>query len=271
MIDWWGPVFYDAYGATEVGTTCSIASADGSSIRVRSAGRSRRSRPSCSTTTARRCRPTPRVGCTSRTRPGAASSTRATPRRPPRPTSPRRVHAGRDRLRRSEGFVYITDRFSDMMVSGGVNIYPAEAEQVLIEHPAVADVACIGVPHAEMGEQMKALVVPVDPADPPDRRRADGVVPDRLGRLQVPADGRLRRRSGPQRRWARSTSGSYAGRTGSSALVGRRSRRRTPYVAGRSGRDPCLMSDVRPHTAHRSSCRRGRLPICRRRALPRPD
>jgi long-chain acyl-CoA synthetase len=57
------------------------------------------------------------------------------------------------------GFVFITDRFSDMVVSGGVNLYPAEAENILIEHPAVADVACIGIPHAEMGEQMRALVI----------------------------------------------------------------------------------------------------------------
>ena len=58
-----------------------------------------------------------------------------------------------------EGYVYITDRFSDMIVSGGVNIYPAEAEQVLIDHSAILDVACIGVPHPEMGEELKALVI----------------------------------------------------------------------------------------------------------------
>jgi acyl-CoA synthetase (AMP-forming)/AMP-acid ligase II len=61
-----------------------------------------------------------------------------------------------------DGFVYITDRFSDMIVSGGVNIYPAEAEKVLIEHPQVADVAVIGVPDKDMGEAVKALVVPQD-------------------------------------------------------------------------------------------------------------
>ena len=66
-----------------------------------------------------------------------------------------------------DGYVYITDRFSDMIVSGGVNIYPAEAEQVLITHPGVADVAVIGVPHPEMGEEVKALVVPAYPAHAP--------------------------------------------------------------------------------------------------------
>jgi long-chain acyl-CoA synthetase len=67
-----------------------------------------------------------------------------------------------------EGFVYITDRFSDMIVSGGVNIYPAEAERILVQHPQVEDVACIGLPHPEMGEELLALVVPRDPAAPPD-------------------------------------------------------------------------------------------------------
>ena len=59
----------------------------------------------------------------------------------------------------ADGFVYITGRHSDMVVSGGVNLYPAESEQVLGQHPGVVDVAVIGVPHASMGEQLKALVV----------------------------------------------------------------------------------------------------------------
>jgi acyl-CoA synthetase (AMP-forming)/AMP-acid ligase II len=57
-----------------------------------------------------------------------------------------------------DGFVFITDRFSDMVVSGGVNIYPAEVEQVLERHPTVADVACLGLPDDEMGERLVALV-----------------------------------------------------------------------------------------------------------------
>jgi long-chain acyl-CoA synthetase len=63
----------------------------------------------------------------------------------------------------SEGYVWITDRASDMVVSGGVNIYPAEAETVLASHPAVADVACIGIPHPDLGEALHALVVPASP------------------------------------------------------------------------------------------------------------
>jgi long-chain acyl-CoA synthetase len=51
-----------------------------------------------------------------------------------------------------------------MIISGGVNIYPQEVENELVMHPAVADVAVIGVPHAEMGEQVKAVVVAADGA-----------------------------------------------------------------------------------------------------------
>ena len=61
-----------------------------------------------------------------------------------------------------EGFLYLTDRKSYMIISGGVNIYPQETEDVLIRHPAVADVAVFGVPNEEMGEEVKAVVQPND-------------------------------------------------------------------------------------------------------------
>jgi acyl-CoA synthetase (AMP-forming)/AMP-acid ligase II len=63
-----------------------------------------------------------------------------------------------------EGFVYITGRSSDVVNSGGVNIYPAEVEAVLVEHPAVGDVAVFAVPDKEFGEQVKAAVVLADGA-----------------------------------------------------------------------------------------------------------
>jgi acyl-CoA synthetase (AMP-forming)/AMP-acid ligase II len=85
-----------------------------------------------------------------------------------------------------DGYVYITDRFSDMVVSGGVNIYPAEAEQILIEHPDVADVACIGVPNADMGEELKGLVIAVDPDNPPDPAELLSYCRDRLTRYKCP-------------------------------------------------------------------------------------
>jgi long-chain acyl-CoA synthetase len=57
-----------------------------------------------------------------------------------------------------EGYVWLTDRKNDMVISGGVNIYPAEVEQVLTTHPVVADVAVFGIPDEEWGEQVKAAV-----------------------------------------------------------------------------------------------------------------
>ncbi len=57
-----------------------------------------------------------------------------------------------------DGYLYLTDRSADMIVSGGVNIYPREAEHVLLQHPAVVDAAVFGVPDGEMGEAVKAVV-----------------------------------------------------------------------------------------------------------------
>ena len=59
----------------------------------------------------------------------------------------------------ADGYVYVTDRIKDMIISGGENIYPAEIERVLAEHPALADVAVIGVPDERWGEAPKAVVV----------------------------------------------------------------------------------------------------------------
>jgi long-chain acyl-CoA synthetase len=61
--------------------------------------------------------------------------------------------------RDADGFVYIHDRYKDLIVSGGENIYPAEIERVLLTHPRVAEVAVIGVPHAVWGETPRAYVV----------------------------------------------------------------------------------------------------------------
>jgi long-chain acyl-CoA synthetase len=64
----------------------------------------------------------------------------------------------------TEGFVYLTDRASHMIIAGGVNIYPQEVENELAMHPAVADVAVIGVPNDDLGEEVKAVVIAADPA-----------------------------------------------------------------------------------------------------------
>jgi long-chain acyl-CoA synthetase len=57
-----------------------------------------------------------------------------------------------------EGFLFLTDRTANLIITGGVNVYPAEVDAALLEHPAVADAATIGVPSAEWGEEVKAVI-----------------------------------------------------------------------------------------------------------------
>jgi long-chain acyl-CoA synthetase len=65
----------------------------------------------------------------------------------------------------SDGYLFLTDRSADLIISGGVNIYPAEIDGILLEHPAVADACTIGVPNAEWGEEVKSVVVLKTDAD----------------------------------------------------------------------------------------------------------
>jgi long-chain acyl-CoA synthetase len=85
-----------------------------------------------------------------------------------------------------EGYLFLTDRFSDQVISGGVNIFPAEAEQAMSNLPGVLDVACIGVPDPDLGEVLKALVVPVDPSAPPPADELLAQTQERLTRFKCP-------------------------------------------------------------------------------------
>ena len=64
-----------------------------------------------------------------------------------------------------EGYLYLVDRKAFMIISGGVNIYPQEAESILVGHPSVADAAVIGVPSEDLGEEVKAVVQLLDPGE----------------------------------------------------------------------------------------------------------
>lgn len=81
-----------------------------------------------------------------------------------------------------DGYLFLRDRKIDMIISGGVNIYPAEIEGALLGHPAVADVAVFGIPHPDWGEEVKAVV--------------------------EPAEGHEAGRSSPPRSWATANNGS---------------------------------------------------------------
>jgi long-chain acyl-CoA synthetase len=187
MIEWWGPVFVDAYGASEVGTTCTITSQEW----LEHAGSVGRAVPPFEVLV---------VGDDDQEVPpnteGRLYFRDTTGRGIIYPNDPEKTAAahiapgvftlGEIGYVDDDGYVFITDRFSDMVVSGGVNIYPAEAEQVLQEHPGVADVACIGVPHDEMGEQLKALVIPADGSAPPDPSELIAFCRDRLSHYKCP-------------------------------------------------------------------------------------
>jgi long-chain acyl-CoA synthetase len=65
-----------------------------------------------------------------------------------------------------DGYLYLTDRKTFMIISGGVNIYPQETENLLVTHPKVADAAVFGVPNADLGEEVKAVVQPMPGIEP---------------------------------------------------------------------------------------------------------
>ena len=96
-----------------------------------------------------------------------------------------------------DGFLYLTDRKTFMIISGGVNIYPQETENLLITHPKVADAAVFGVPNADLGEEVKAVVQVVPGVE--RRRRADRRTARVLWRAPLAPEGaaldRLHRRA----------------------------------------------------------------------------
>ena len=160
MIEWFGPVFLEVYGGTETGPVTSITSAD-TLAHPGSVGRAtppyevlildenggqlppgEEGRLCFRDTTGRGFQYV-----------GDPEKTRASQ------VAPGVQTLGEMGYVDEQGWVYITDRTADMIVSGGVNIYPAEIEHALIAHPAVEDAAVIGVPNADMGEEVKALVV----------------------------------------------------------------------------------------------------------------
>jgi len=95
------------------------------------------------------------------------------------------LHTGDVAVRDAGGFLRIVDRTKDMIVSGGFNIYPREIEDILCEHPAVSQVAVIGVPHEKWGEAVKALIVP-RPGERPKPEELVAMVSARKGSFQAP-------------------------------------------------------------------------------------
>ncbi len=87
-----------------------------------------------------------------------------------------------------EGYVYLSDRKSHMIISGGVNIYPAEVEQTLLKHPDVIDCAVFGVPNPEWGEDVRAVVQLEKHVAPSAQLEQDlrQFIGDKIARFKVP-------------------------------------------------------------------------------------
>jgi len=84
-----------------------------------------------------------------------------------------------------DGYFYIVDRIKDMILRGGLNVYPREVEEVLYEHPAIAEAAVVGVPHDTLGEEVAAFVV-LTPGKSADPAEVSQFVKDRLAGYKYP-------------------------------------------------------------------------------------
>jgi acyl-CoA synthetase (AMP-forming)/AMP-acid ligase II len=88
----------------------------------------------------------------------------------------------------AEGYLFLVGRKGDRIVRGGENVHPLEVEQALEQHPAVREAAVVGVPDRRWGEVVRAVVVPVDPASPPDPDELQAHARTRLAGFKVPTD-----------------------------------------------------------------------------------
>jgi long-chain acyl-CoA synthetase len=186
MIDWWGPVFTEYYAATEAG----IATLIDSPAWLRKRGSVGRALP-----------PTEIVILDPAGTPLPAGEEGAVAiGRPPgrgfhyheAPDKTAAAYVGADTFTvgdvgylDEDGYLFLTARSVEIIVSGGVNIYPAEVESVLLGHPAVRDAVVFGVPDEEFGERVKALVEP-EPGAHLDDEVLDAYCRTRLAGFKVP-------------------------------------------------------------------------------------
>jgi long-chain acyl-CoA synthetase len=157
MIDWWGPVLVEYYAGTEGNGATAIGSADWLAHRG-SVGRPLGAVVRIVDETTGETQPPGRDG-TVYFEGGAQFAYRNDPDK----TKAAYLREGLSTLGDighldAEGYLYLTDRKANMIISGGVNIYPQETEDLLIGHPAVLDVAVFGVPNDDLGEAVKAVV-----------------------------------------------------------------------------------------------------------------
>jgi long-chain acyl-CoA synthetase len=160
MIDWWGPVFNESYGSSELGYMTYVTSAE-ALAKPGTAGRALPGVDLRILDDEGRELPAGEPGQIYARQPGLVDFTyqgnngaRQAMERDGFLTMADVGYLDRD------GYLFIVDRSADMVISGGVNIYPAEIEQVLIDMPGVQDCAVFGIPHEEYGEALAAAVQP---------------------------------------------------------------------------------------------------------------
>ena len=155
---------------------------------------------------------------TARCWPAATTCSAATGTSPTRPATALVdgwFHTGDGGRIDDDGYLTISDRKKDVIITGGENVSSIEVEDCLCQHPAVAEAAVIGVPDEQVGRDGQGASSCCDPAPTRPSRRADRPLPRPAGALQVPDVGRARRRRSPARPPARSRSSSSARPTGS--------------------------------------------------------
>ena len=185
MIEWWGPVIYEYYGATETG----IATFHNSDEALRKPGTVGRALPGGTVRvydTDGRILPASEVGEIYLWQQGFPDFTY-------HGQDDKRREVGRDGLVTlgdvgyldEDGYLFICDRARDMVISGGVNIYPAEIEMALLAMPGIRDCAVFGIPDEEFGETLCAHIEP-DAAAPPAAAEVAAFLRERLADYKVP-------------------------------------------------------------------------------------
>ncbi len=86
----------------------------------------------------------------------------------------------------ADGYLYLVDRRIDMIVTGGANVFPAEVETALIDHPGIADIVVVGLRDPEWGRRVHAIIEPADPAGPPTSEEVIAYAKSRLAAYKVP-------------------------------------------------------------------------------------
>lgn len=184
MIQWWGPVFREYYAATEVGVITASTSEDW----LRYPGTV--GRPPQGVEVAIHDDSGRRLGANEvgeiffRLEAGAFVHYRNRPDATAELKKGEWLFLGDLGYMNEEGFLWITGRMKDMVISGGVNIFPAEIEDVLISHPSVEDCAVFGIPDNDLGEILVAVLKPRGNA--PSAQELTSLCKERLGTLKTP-------------------------------------------------------------------------------------